>query len=293
MLAANTSFNGFPRLAAIMAEDGYFPHAFARRGLRLAFSNGIVFLGVLAGILVVVFGGSTHALIPLFAVGVFLCFTLSQAGMVVHWLREQRPGWRHKLAINGVGGLTTAAVTLVVVATKFREGAWMVVVLVPLLVVLFVRIRAAYERERTRLAAYGPPRPHRAHDEVLVAIARLDRAVAETVEYALSLGIPVRAVHVAVDEEEAARLREQWREWRTDVPMEVLPSPYREVVEPLVRYVRERCDQRPDRYVTVLVPEVVPSRWWHEPLHNQAAIAIELAFRGSRHVIVGRVPVTI
>jgi amino acid transporter len=291
LLAANTSFNGFPRLAAIMAEDDYFPHRFARRGMRLAFSNGIVFLGALAVVLVVVFNGSTHALIPLFAVGVFLCFTLSQAGMVVHWLRDRRPGWRHKLAINGVGALTTGVVTLVVVATKFVEGAWMVAVLVPLLVVLFTRIHGVYVYERRALATYPPPRERRIHDVALVVVARLNRSCAETLEYARSLGVPVEAVHVAVDEEAADRLREEWRAWGSDVPLRIIPSPYREIVAPLVHFVEKRCAEADGRYYTVLVPEVIPRRWWHEPLHNQLAIAIEVAFRGVARVVVSRVAV--
>ncbi|HEY4025656.1 MAG TPA: APC family permease [Candidatus Dormibacteraeota bacterium] len=291
LLAANTSFNGFPRLAAIMAEDDYFPHRFARRGLRLAFSNGIVFLGALAIVLVVVFGGSTHALIPLFAVGVFLCFTLSQAGMVVHWLRDRGRGWQQKLGVNGLGALTTGVVTLVVVGTKFREGAWIVVLLVPLLVVLFVRIHGVYAYERRALQDYPPPGQRRIHELALVVVARLNRSTAETLDYALSLGVPVEGVHVAVDDAEAERLREEWRGWRTDVPLRLVPSPYREIVAPLVDFVEERCNESPDRYCTVLVPEVVPRRWWHEPLHNQLGIAIELAFRGMAHVVVSRVAV--
>jgi amino acid transporter len=291
LLAANTSFNGFPRLAAIMAEDEYFPHLFARRGMRLAFSNGIVFLGALAAVLVAVFGGSTHALIPLFAVGVFLCFTLSQAGMVVHWLRDRSRGWRHKLAVNGVGAVTTGVVTVVVVATKFLDGAWVVAVLVPLLVALFVRIHGVYAFERRALAAYPPPREARVDDVALVVVARLNRSVAETLEYARSLGVPVEAVHVAVDEEAAQRLREEWRSWGSDVPLRVVPSPYREVVAPLVRFVQMRCAETAGRYHTVLVPEVIPRRWWHEPLHNQLAIAIEVAFRGVPRVVVSRVAV--
>jgi amino acid transporter len=214
LLAANTSFNGFPLLAAVMARDDYFPHQFQHRGQRLAYSNGILVIGVLAAVLVWVFGGSTHALIPLFAVGVFCCFTLSQAGMVRHWQRTQGPGWRAKLAVNAVGAVVTGVVTVVVVTTKFAQGAWLVLVLVPLLAVTFMAIHAHYQRARQELTLDGPPpRPRREPQRILVPVNRLNRAVAETLAYALSISDEVSAVHVVVDPDQAKALEDAWQRW--------------------------------------------------------------------------------
>jgi amino acid transporter len=292
VLAANTSYNGFPRLAAIMAEDDYFPHQFSHRGVRLAYSNGILVLSALAIALVVVFAGSTHALIPLFAVGVFLCFTLSQAGMVRHWLRDRTPGWEYKLAINGLGAATTGVVTLIVVVTKFTQGAWIVVLLVPALVGMFHAIHEAYRRERAALAAYGPPAPVAAPHGMLVPVDRLNRAVAESIAYAQSLGDNVIAVHVAVDEDHARRLQRDWERWGTTVPLEILPSPYREVLTPLLAHIKERCKHEPSR-LTVVVPAVVPHHWLAEALHNQYALALQLSLRTVPNVVVTTVPVQI
>jgi amino acid transporter len=292
VLAANTSYNGFPRLAAIMAADDFFPHQFSHRGIRLAYSNGILALSALAIALVIVFAGSTHALIPLFAVGVFLCFTLSQAGMVRHWLRDRTPGWEYKLAINGLGAVTTGVVTLIVVITKFTQGAWIVVLLVPALVALFHAIHEAYRRERLALAVYGPPEPVAAPHGMLVPVDRLNRAVAESIAYAQSLGDNVVAVHVAVDEDHARQLRREWEQWGTRVPLEILPSPYREVLEPLLAHIKERCKNEPSR-LTVVVPTVVPHLWPAEALHNQYALALQLSLRTVPNVVVTTVPVQI
>lgn len=293
LLAANTSFNGFPRLAAIMAQDDFFPHQFAHRGLRLAYSNGIIVLSALAIALVVVFGGSTHALIPLFAVGVFLCFTLSQAGMVRHWLRTRERGWHLKLAVNGLGAVTTAVVTVVVLGTKLTQGAWIVALLVPALVALFLGIHAAYRQEREALATYGPPAPLRADHQVVVAVTRLNRAAADAVVYAQALGGAVTAVHVATDGEVADRLRADWQRWGTTVPLVVLPSPYRDVIGPLVKFVHHRGAGREGHCVTVVLPEVVARHWWQETLHNQVALALQFALRGHPGVVVTTVSVRI
>jgi amino acid transporter len=290
-LAANTSFNGFPLLAAIMARDGYLPHQFAHRGLRLAYSNGIVVLGSLAIVLVVAFRGRTHALIPLFAIGVFLCFTLSQSGMVRHWLRERGPAWHLKLGINAVGAMTTAVVTVIVVTTKFVEGAWIVLLLIPLLVYGFIQIHAHYAEEKTELQFDHPPPPPRpAPHTLLVPVARLDRAVSETLGYALSLGGMVRALHVVMDEAAAEELRTAWEAWGVDVPLVMLPSPYRTLIEPLMHEIRRAHHQTGGR-VTVMLPEVVPRYWWQQALHNQTALTLDLLLRTNPQVVVTTVPV--
>jgi amino acid transporter len=291
LLAANTSFNGFPLLAAVMAREGYFPHQFSHRGQRLAYSNGIVVIGVLAGVLVVVFGGSTHALIPLFAVGVFACFTLSQAGMVRHWQRVQGPGWRGKLAVNAVGAVVTGVVTVIVVVTKFAQGAWLVLLLVPLLVANFRAIKQHYRRAELELILGRPPRPRREPQRILVPVNRLNRAVAETLRYALSISDEITAVHVAVDADQAKALQEAWERWGVQVPLQVVPSPYREVTGKLVHVIERVQAEQPRRDLTVMLPEVIPHRWWEEPLHNQTAFALELALRYHPGIVVTTIPV--
>jgi nucleotide-binding universal stress UspA family protein len=289
-LAANTSFNGFPLLAAILARDGYLPHQFSHLGLRLAYSNGIVVLGSLAIVLVVIFGGTTHALIPLFAIGVFLCFTLSQSGMVRHWLRLRDAGWQPKLLVNAVGAVTTAVVTAIVVTTKFLEGAWIVAVLIPLLVWGFKRIHAHYQNELAELQADHPPPPTPVSHTTLVPVARLDRAVAETIGYAISIGGPVRALHVLVDDEQAAELKKAWDGWGVDIPLVMLASPYRTIVDPLLHEIR-RVHRETGGRVTVVLPEVVPRHWWQQGLHNQTALTLELQLRTNPDVVVTTLPV--
>jgi amino acid transporter len=290
-LAANTSFNGFPLLAAIMARDGFLPHQFGHRGLRLAYSNGILVLGSLAIVLIVAFRGLTHALIPLFAIGVFLCFTLSQSGMVLHWRRLGGLGWLAKLTINGLGAITTGVVTAIVITTKFLEGAWIVLVLIPLLVWAFVQIHKHDLEEANELQVdRPPPPPTAAPHSVLIPVARLDRSVAATVGYALSIGGPVRALHVVVDEEWAERLRKAWSAWGVDVPLVMLESPYREVLGPLLHEIR-RLHRQAGGNVSVLLPEVVPRHLWQEALHNQTALALQLALRATPDVVVTTVPV--
>jgi len=291
VLAANTSFNGFPRLAAIMAEDDWFPHQFSHRGLRLAYSNGIIAIGALAIVLVIVFGGSTHALIPLYAVGVFLCFTLSQAGMVRHWLSDHGPRWHGKMLVNGIGAVTTAAVTVIVMATKFLAGAWIVLLLIPLLVAMFYAIHLHYARAKQELSIERLPEPRRRQQRILVPVAFMNRATAAALDYACSISSDVTAVHFAVDDQVAQDFQQQWKRWANDVPLLLVPSPYREVVSPLVQLVDARRRDAPDEPVTVVLPEVVPHHLWEQPLHNQMATAIKLALLGRPGVVVTSVPV--
>jgi hypothetical protein len=291
LLAANTSFNGFPLLAAIMARDEYLPHQFGHRGLRLAYSNGIVVLGVLAIALVVLFRGSTHALIPLFAIGVFLCFTLSQAGMVRHWLRNRGRHWRLKLAINGTGAIVTGIVTLIVVVTKFPDGAWIVIILIPIQIVGFVVIHRHYADTRIEMDTGHPPPPHAVRHRMIIPVAQFNRAVTETVSYALSLGVEVQAIHVAVDPEVAKALQRKWADWAPNVPLKIIRSPYREIVAPIVKVVHDARTQDPEMRITILLPEVIPRRWWQESLHNQFAVALELVLRHESGVVITTVPV--
>jgi amino acid permease-like protein len=289
-LAANISFNGFPLLAAVMSRDGYLPHQFSHRGLRLAYSNGIIALGALAVLLVIAFRGETHALIPLFAVGVFLCFTLSQFGMVRHWQRLQGQGWRSKLAINGIGGITTAVVTLIVVSSKFLEGAWIVVLLIPLLVDGFMAIHTHYVEEARELDEGNPPKIAPEPHNVLLPVAKLNKAVSETLAYGVSLGGRIRALHVVIDEDAAEELRKAWAAWGIDVPLVMVPSPYRTVVGPLLHEIH-RTHREAGGRVTVLLPEIVPRRWWQEALHNQTVLTLQLTLRGKPNVVVTTLPV--
>lgn len=291
ILAANTSFNGFPLLAAIMARDEYLPFQLAHRGLRLSYSNGIVILGFIAIALVIAFGGSTHALIPLFAVGVFLSFTLSQAGMVRHWLREHGPRWRAKMAINGTGAVVTAIVTMIVVTTKFPEGAWIVVLIVPLEVVGFLAIHRHYATAREEMATGHPPPPHPIELRMIIPVGQLNKAVTETVSYALSVGGPAEAIHIAVDENAAKQLRAAWEHWGCGLPLRVIPSPYREVIGPFLGAIGQMQKEHKGVRISVLLPELVPRHWWEEPLHNQFTIALQLALRHHEGVIIVNVPV--
>ncbi len=292
LLAANTSFNGFPRLAAVMSREDYFPHQFSHRGLKLAYSNGIIVIGVLAIALVIVFGGNTHALIPLYAVGVFICFTLSQSGMVMHWLhsREQR---RHlKLAVNAVGAVTTGAVAIIVASTKFLEGAWIVLLLVPLLAINFWAIHRHYAHARKELASV--PKRHRVGKQrVIVPVQDLNAASAAAVEYALSITTASRitAVHVRVDSDETrdATLPERWKQWSPDVELRVITSPYRELISPVIAEI-ERCHREGDPTVTVVLPDILPRAWYQTLLHNQSELAFKLALLHHPGVVVTSVP---
>jgi amino acid transporter len=290
VLAANTAFQDFPRLASILARDRYLPRQFMNQGDRLAFSNGIVVLSVLAGILIVAFGGDTHALIPLYMVGVFISFSLSQGGMVVKWRRERGEGWRGHAFFNFVGAVLTSLVLVVVTLTKFTEGAWVIVVLIPLLVLWFRSIHKHYLGVGAQLTLQGwMPEPRR-HNTVLVPIGGVHRAVITAVQYAKATSPDVRAVYVDVDPRVTADIRKLWEEWGQGVPLVVLESPYRSLMEPLLEYIEQVDDERPDDFVTILLPEFVPARWWHHLLHNQRALLIKGALLFKPNIVVTSVP---
>jgi amino acid transporter len=290
VLAANTAYADFPRLASILARDRYVPRQFMNQGDRLAFSNGIVGLSVFAAILLVVFGGDTHALIPLYMVGVFISFTLSQAGMVIHWRQLRGPGWKTSAAINGLGAAVTGIVLLVVAATKAAEGAWIIMVLIPLNVLFFKETKRHYDAVASQLSLRGwAPQPPR-HNVVLVPIGGLQRAVVEALEYARSLSADVRAIYVNIDPVATDQLRAQWQQWGAGVPLVVLESPYRSLMEPLLEYIGHVDTGRPDDYITVVLPEFVPARWWQHLFHNQRALLIKGALLFKRNTVVTSVP---
>jgi amino acid transporter len=290
VLAANTAYADFPRLASIVARDRYLPRQFMNRGDRLAFSNGIVVLSLVAGALIVVFGGDTHSLIPLYMIGVFVSFTLSQSGMVVKWRRERSPGWKGHALLNGVGAALTGLVLVVVAMTKFAEGAWIVLAVIPLLVLHFRSVHRHYARVAAQLSLRDYRRePHR-HNTVIVPIGGVHRAVLQAMEYARGLSSDVRAVYVEVDAETTANVRREWEKWGDGVPLIVLTSDYRSLMEPLLDYIEAVDAERPNDFVTVLLPEFIPKRWWHHVLHNQRALMIKGALLFKPNTVVTSVP---
>ncbi len=276
LLAANTSFADFPRLSSIMARDGFMPRQMASRGDRLVFSNGILILAGLSILLLVIFRGSTHALIPLYAVGVFLSFTLSQTGMVRHWLKEAHPA-PHHVVLNGLGALATGIVTIVIAVSKFTSGAWMVVLLIPLIVAGLLRVERHYKRVTERLTLAGAARPKIGKNPVVVLVAGIHRGVIEALEYAKSISPNVTALTVDLNPTKTAHLRRLWPEWAPDVPLVVLDSPYRSILQPLLEYIDRMEKQGEGRYMTVVLPEFICSHWWEHFLHNQTALLIKAA----------------
>lgn len=345
VLAANTSFADFPRLSSLLARDRYLPRQFANRGDRLVFSNGIVILAIFSGVLVAAFGADENRLIPLYAVGVFLSFTLSQSGMVVHWLREREqlkraaagqapsPGaasspnsargvavpdlgiavadihasqdalralegsaprashWHKSIVINALGALATSVVLVVFVTTKFVHGAWIVVALIPVLVLFFRAIHEHYASVARQLTTEGLEKPRNIRHTVVVPISGIHRGVIGALEYAKAIsGGNVRAVYVDIDEEATRKLREKWEQWGAGVKLVVLPSPYRSLIRPLLRYLNRVSRRGHVDIVTVVLPEFVPARWWQHLLHNQSSLLLKGALLFRRGIIVTSVP---
>ncbi|MEU8296467.1 APC family permease [Micromonospora sp. NPDC048909] len=316
LLAANTAFAGFPRLLFFMARAGHAPRRFLHMGDRLAFSDGLIALAVAAGLVFVAFRGHTEALIPLYAVGVFLAFTLSQTGMVVHWRRRRDGGWRRRAAVNAVGATLSGLVLVTAALTKFTEGAWVVVIAVPLLVLLSLAIHRHYRTLDRSLALAPSPNgkraltpaplpgaiepgapaeaqelPQQVRHLVVVPVARLNRASLRALAYAASLGQPTLAVHIAPEDAESDRFREQWRAWGDHVRLETIVSPYRAVIGPLAHYLEALHVSRPDVLLTVIVPEVVLRSRWHRPLHNRVEQRLRRALRPLPGVVVTNLPV--
>jgi hypothetical protein len=289
-LTANTSFADFPRLSSLLSRDRYVPRQFAKLGDRLVFSNGILILGGLAALLLTIFRGDTHALIPLYAVGVFLSFTLSQGGMIRHWFAERGPGWRQRLVINGTGAVVTGVVTLVIAVTKFTHGAWMVVLLIPVLVMVFKTVHRHYEAVATELSldnvVDGPP----VTTTVLVLVGDLHLAVVRALRFAQSLVPNPKAVYVETDPARTLRLEERWSKGGYGVPLVVLPSPYRSVLGPLFEHIERIQRQSPDGMIAIVIPEFVPRHWWQHVLHNQTALLVKGAFLFRRGIVVVDVP---
>ena len=269
-LAANTAYADFPRLASIMARDGFLPRQLSHRGDRLVFSNGILALAVAAGLLLVAFGGVTNALIPLYAVGVFTAFTLSQTGMVRHHHRLHEPGWRRRMAINGLGAASTLVVLIIIAATKFTEGAWLPIALVPLLVLGFRTIRRRYDRLDQAVTIQAGPRPTPQLNTVAVVfVLRINRIAVHTIEYAQALKpAALHAVHVA-DDDDPADIQQRWSALFPHLAFEIIPSPYRELAQPLEQYLDDLQSRTPDHTITVVLPEIISGHWYDPLLYNR------------------------
>ncbi len=344
VLAANTAFADFPRLSSLLARDRFLPRQFANRGDRLVFSNGILLLALFSGLLVIGFKGDTSRLIPLYAVGVFLSFTLSQSGMVVHWLRERhndRAGpteddstrqrgtqsnhsietgesalsqqdsegeeihrsyfvtdevtapsnWKKSIVINTVGATATFTVLCVFVATKFIHGAWIVVVVIPLLVLLFRTIHKHYFMVAKQLSTEGLVQLKPINHMVIVPISGIHRGVVCALQYAKSISSnQVQAVYVDFEEEATASLKDKWHRWGAGIDLVVLPSPYRELTRPLLRHINKLIRENNEDMITVVLPEFIPAKWWQHILHNQSSLLLKGSLLFKKGVVVTSVP---
>lgn len=292
LLAANTSYAGFPRLSSILAHDRFVPRQFANQGDRLVFSNGILILSGFAILLIGLFAGDTHALLPLYAIGVFISFTLSQSGMVRRWLRLREKGWRWRVWVNGVGAVVTGIVLLTLAVTKFVEGAWIVVVVIPLLVVTFIAMHRHYEEVAAELSLESFDGPPQFQHTVLVLIGDVHRGVVRAVQYAKTLApaATVRAVYVETDPAHTSRLEEKWARWGLAVPLVVLTSPYRSLLRPLLDYLDQIQARGDEQMITIVLPEFLPRRWWQHILHNQTALLVKGALLFRKNTVVADVP---
>lgn len=309
ILAANTSFAGFPRLSAIVALDGFLPRQLAYRGSRLVYSNGIVLLAIIAAVLILAFNASVTRLIPLYAIGVFLSFTLSQLGMARRWkkigslkagaeLKERgstlryEKGWQFKMTINGIGAILTGIVMLVFAVTKFAQGAWLVIIIIPLLVILFSGIRRHYSNLASDLSLenQGTP-PQVSRQRVILPLSGVHRGTLAALRYARTLSDDITAVHVSIDPEETARLQQKWETWGDGHRLVILESQYRTFVEPLLEYIDEIDNlKQPKEVITIVVPEFVPRHWWSNMLHTKTAATLSAALHFRKDIIITNVP---
>ena len=294
-VAANTSFVDFPRVAALLAKEGFLPRQLMGLGDRLVFANGIIALSLAGAGLIVVFNGETHALIPLFAIGAFLAFTLSQTGMVLHWWRERGPRWQPKMLINGLGALVTAITVGVVAISKFAEGAWITIGVIPIMVIVFYRIRGHYQAVGRQLTLRGLPPSLLPYPtpRIVIPVSGVHRGIVEAVDFARSISNDVIGLYVELEPGAGERVRETWERWWPDVPLVIKLSPYRSIVGPLLDFLDEIDLERHDgQQAAVVLPEFVPAKWWHSLLHNQSAALIKSALlynrrnRGYQRVII-------
>jgi amino acid transporter len=291
VLAANTAFNGFPILSSIMAQDKNFPRIFAQRGSRLAYNYGIIVLGIVAIILLLIFDGETELLIPLYAIGVFLSFTLAQTGLVLKWWRDRSEGWKGKFVINGLGAVISFVVLMIFAVTKFMSGAWLVIVLLPLIVFALNKIHQHYESIALELRLdMTLPIPAK-ESVVIVPIAGIHKVVAQSIGFAKTLSPNVIAFYVAQSEEEEQKIKERWKEWNPGVRLVTHYSHYRQVMNPLIEFI-ERVDNgiHESTSIMVLLPKFITIKWWHRLLHNQTANRIQDSLQSRRDIVVAIMP---
>ncbi|MDD4599697.1 MAG: APC family permease [Negativicutes bacterium] len=296
-LAANTAYNGLPILLSIVAKDGYMPRYLATRGERLTYSNGIILLTIAAAGLIVIYHGQIDHLISLYAIGVFVSFTIAQTSMVVHWRREHGPGWKIRACLNGLGAFTTGLVVIIITVTKFVHGAWMILVFIPCMIYIFKKIRSHYDSIAKQLSV--PPefvikeKANKAESKhiVIVPVSTPTRVVFNTLKYAKVIGDNVIAVHVANDEESERKVRAKWDQWDMSVELVVLRSPYRLLMNPLIEYIETIDNMKgTNDFITVIIPEFETKRWWHRLLHNQTGWVLHTSLILRKNVIVTTVP---
>lgn len=292
ILAANTSYNDFPLVFSILAKDGFVPRQFAARGDKLVFSNGIVTLSLLSAILLFIFHGDTHNLLPLYAVGVFLSFTLSQVGMVVHWFKSKEKGWLTNTFINGFGATLSGIVLIILATEKFIHGAWIVVILIPVIVYLFTKINKHYLDIANKLRvedSYSIEHPD--HIKVIVPVATFTKVVANTLEYAKSISTDVTAVHIMLDDEKAQRLKARWEKYYPNITLEMISSPYRSMLSPLLDYLNETEKSiQSHELIMILIPEFITHKWWQYFLHNQTGLILKSVLFFNKNYVIASVP---
>ncbi len=289
ILAANTSFADFPRLGSLISRDGFLPRALARQGDRLVFNNGIILLALCSSLLIIYFKGQLDALLPLYAIGVFSAFTLSQAGMVQHWRRERGPGWRKSAVINGIGAIMSGVVLMVILFTKFLEGAWIVVVLMAILYAMFFAIKQRYRKIGEQLAFDHSASSITSENKVLLLVPRVHRGIVQALQYSRLIKGDLEAIHVPIDERTVPSLQRSWKQLAEDVPLKILPSPYRSLLEPILGYLDELQKEDPNRFITVIIPEAIASRFFAKFLQENVALQLKVALSSRKNVVVTNV----
>ncbi|MDR3541606.1 MAG: APC family permease [Desulfosporosinus sp.] len=292
ILAANTSYNDFPLVFSLIAKDGYVPRQFSARGDKLVFSNGIIALSAFSAVLLIVFHGDTHALIPLYAVGVFLSFTLSQVGMVVHWYKTKEIDWQGNIMVNGLGATLSGVALTVIATTKFGHGAWFIIVLIPILVLTLLKIHKHYlEIDKELSVDLDHTYEHPEHIKVVVPVAEFTRVVANTIEYAVSISNDITAVHIVLDDEKAEKLKAKWAIYYPGISLIMISSPYRAMLAPLLDYLNEvEKSIQPYELIMILIPEFITPKWWQYFLHNQSGWILKSVLLLNKSYVIASVP---
>ena len=292
VVAANTAFADFPRLSSVLARDNYLPHIFGNRGDRLAFSTGIIFLGTVSALLLVVFKGNVDSLIHLYAVGVFLAFSMSDTGMVVHWWKTRGKGWKTSILINGADAILTTSILIIVIITKFLYGAWIIILLIPMIIPLFLFIHKHYNRvaEQLRLLSMQSPPPQTIEHSILMPIDDVNYASLRAMSFARTICKDITALHIATDAARAEKIQQKMQTYAPDIKLVIIESPLRAFMRPLLTYVDMHHRQHPHGFVTIVLPEFITAHWWERFLHNRTAEHLTQAFKRHPNIAVVNVP---